>query len=347
MSVGALRDLEQDRTSHPRRESVRRLRAVLGLSPDPPGGPSHPGAAASDSPVRLSVLGSLGASRGGVPVDLGTARQRAVLGLLALRPNVALHRETMIEALWDGNPPTGAVKMVQAYISWLRRRLDPGRPPRDREGLLVSAGTSYRLRADAGQLDLIAFGLLTDRAGAMRRSGDVLSACDVYADALGLWRGEPLADLGLLSAHPAVTGLARRRAAVVSDFAETAIGVGLHDRALPHLQALAERDPLDERVHAWLMIALAGLGQQAAALAVYDRLRQRLDEELGVWPGAALAQAQARVLRQDVPAARPGPWSPRPPGHRGSSRAVPTCSSAGSESSPRSGLSASRRPRRR
>ena len=308
MSIGALRDLEQDRTAHPRRESVRRLRAVLGLSPDPPGGLSHSGAGARGNPVRLCVLGTLGAWRDGAPVELGAARQRAVLGLLALRPNVALHREMIIEVLWDGDPPTAAVKMVQAYIGSLRRQLDPGRPPRDREGLLVSGGTSYRLRADAGNLDLIAFGLLADRARAMRRSGDAASACDVYADALGLWRGEPLADLARLSAHPAVVGLARRRAAVVSDFAETAIGAGLHDRALPHLQALAERDPLDERVHAWLMIALAGLGQQAAALAIYDRLRRRLDEELGVRPGAALAQAQARVLRQDVPAVRPAPF---------------------------------------
>jgi tetratricopeptide (TPR) repeat protein len=119
--------------------------------------------------------------------------------------------------------------------------------------------------------------------------------------------GEPLADLDLLSAHPAVTGLAGRRADVVADFAETAIAAGRHDRALPYLQAAAERDPLDERAHAWLMIALAGTGQQAAALAVYDRLRQRLDSQLGVRPGPILAQAQERVLRQDVPAIRPGP----------------------------------------
>ena len=51
---------------------------------------------------------------------------------------------------------------------------------------------------------------------------------------------------------------------------------------------------------------LAGTGQQAAALAVYGRLRQRLDEQLGVRPGPVLAQAQERVLRQDVPAVRPG-----------------------------------------
>ena len=109
-----------------------------------------------------------------------------------------------------------------------------------------------------------------------------------------------------MAGHPAVIGLARRHAAVVTDFAETVIGAGLHDRALPHLQALTEQDPLDERAHAWLMIALAGTGQQAAALSVYGQLLRRLDEQLGIGPGAVLTEAHARVLRQDVPAASPG-----------------------------------------
>jgi DNA-binding SARP family transcriptional activator/DNA-binding XRE family transcriptional regulator len=305
VSVGALRDLEQDRTTQPRQSSLMRLGAVLGLSADLPPDRSETGARADDGTVRLRILGPLGAWRGGTPVELGAARQRATLGLLALQSNTMLHRDRIIEALWDGRPPDSAVKMVQACVGNLRRRLDPGRAPRDREGLLVSAGTGYRLRADAGQLDLIAFGQLADRARAARRSGDLALAGEAYAEALSLWQGEPLADVGLLSGHPAIIGLARRHAAVVSEFAETVIGAGFHDRALPHLQALAERDPLDERAHAWLMIALAGTGQQAAALSVYDQLRRRLDEHLGVRPGTELRQAHARVLRQEVPAVRP------------------------------------------
>jgi DNA-binding SARP family transcriptional activator len=283
-----------------------RLGAVLDLGPDLPADRSGTGATAGDGAVRLRVLGPLGAWRGDTPVELGAARQRAMLGLLALQSNTVLHRDRIIEALWDGVPPASAVKMVQACVGHLRRRLDPGRAPQDREGLFVSAGTGYRLRADAGQLDLIAFGQLADRAQTARRSGDLASAGEAYAEALSLWQGDPLADVDVLSGHPAITGLVRRHAVVVSEFAETMIGAGLHDRALPHLQALAERDPLDERAHAWLMIALAGTGQQAAALSVYDQLLRRLDEQLGVRPGAVLAQAHARVLRQEVPAARPG-----------------------------------------
>ena len=81
------------------------------------------------------------------------------------------------------------------------------------------------------------------------------------------------------------------------------------------LEALAREQPLEERVHARLMVALAGAGQQAAAIGVFEALRRRLDEDLGVRPGPELTAAHQRVLRQDIrPAAgtaavtgRPGP----------------------------------------
>jgi DNA-binding SARP family transcriptional activator/tetratricopeptide (TPR) repeat protein len=313
VSVGAVRDLEQDRTTRPHPGTAGRLRAALGLGADQLGGRAGRGSGAGDGPagdaggrhgaVRVAVLGPLAAWRGGARAELGPARQRAVLGLLAVRPGVALHRDAIVEALWDGNPPDSAIKMVQGYVGRLRQQLDPGRSPGDRGGVLVSAGTRYQLHVGAGQFDVIAFHQVTGRAQAARRRGDAAAACAMYAQALSLWRGMPLADLDVLSGHPAVTGLARRRAEVVTDFAETAIGAGLPDRVLPHLQALADSDPLDERAHAWLMLALAGTGQQAAALAVYDRSRRRLDEELGIGPGAELVRAHERVLRQEVPAA--------------------------------------------
>jgi DNA-binding SARP family transcriptional activator/tetratricopeptide (TPR) repeat protein/DNA-binding XRE family transcriptional regulator len=316
VSVGAVRDLEQDRTARPHPQTAERLRATLGLGPDEAVDRTGRSAETGDPPagdargphgtVRVCVLGPLAAWRGGARAELGPARQRAVLGLLAVRPGVALHRDAIVEALWDGNPPDSAIKMVQGYVGRLRQQLDAGRSAGDRDGVLVSAGTRYQLHAGAGQFDVIAFHQATGRAQAARRRGDAAAACEMYGQALSLWRGMPLADLDLLSGHPAVTGLARRRAEVVTDFAETAIGAGLPDRVLPHLQALADSDPLDERAHAWLMLALAGTGQQAAALAVYERSRRRLDEELGIGPGAELMRAHELVLRQEVPAAGSG-----------------------------------------
>jgi tetratricopeptide (TPR) repeat protein len=124
----------------------------------------------------------------------------------------------------------------------------------------------------------------------------------------------------VLRGHPVVPGLARRRAAVLLSYAETAAAAGQHEWVIPHLRRLADRDRLDERVHARLMIALAGAGQRAAALRVFELLRERLDAELGVSPGAELADAHAAVLRSQTgssspPAAAPAtqpPPLPRP-----------------------------------
>jgi DNA-binding SARP family transcriptional activator len=236
-------------------------------------------------------------------VALGAPKQRAALGLLALEPNALVHRETIIDAVWGADPPVSAVNLVQTHAGRLRRALDPGRSPRDPGGLVASVGSGYRLQVTAGQLDLLGFEQLVGRAGAACSSGDAAAACDLYERALELWQGEPLADVDVLRGHPAVLGLGRRRTAVIVAYAQTAIKVGLHERVLPHLEAVIQREPLNEQAHAQLMLALAGSGQQAAALQLFEELRHRLDDQLGVRPGPELADAHLRVLRQEVPAA--------------------------------------------
>jgi DNA-binding SARP family transcriptional activator/DNA-binding XRE family transcriptional regulator len=291
VGLGTVRDIEQGRTPRPR--SLARLAGALGL--DVTRGPARPGG------YRwLRVLGPLEAWRGGAPVELGPPRQRAVLGLLAVSPDEQVRRETIIDALWD-EPPATAVNLVQSYVSRLRRLLDPSRPARDRAGLLVSTGTSYRLQATPGELDLVAFRQVVDRARAARAAGSAAAACDLYDEALRLWRGDPLADVDLLRDHLAVADLAGRYAAVVGEYAETAFAAGFHERVLPRVEALARTEPLNERAHAQLMIALASTGRQAAALMVYQDLRHRLDEELGIRPGPELTDAHLRVLRQELP----------------------------------------------
>ncbi|MBV9450876.1 MAG: helix-turn-helix domain-containing protein [Streptosporangiaceae bacterium] len=309
VSVGAVRDLEQGRTAKPRRDAAQTLTRVLGLDPSqlagttslPPGGKdastsAQHGRIAPDD-IRLGVLGPLMVWREGALTSLGAPRQRAVLGLLAVHPGSVVHRETIIDAIWGHRPPASAVAMVQAYASGLRRLLG--------HGLLASDGTSYQLTVTGAQLDALAFTGLADRASAARASGDPAAACEWYERALRLWRGEALSDIGTLRGHPAVTELAERRRSVVLDYAEAAAATGRAERTLPQLRALTCRDEFDERAHARLMLALAVCGQQAAALRVFDKLRQRLDDELGITPGADLRDAHLRVLR--------GQFSPRGP----------------------------------
>jgi tetratricopeptide (TPR) repeat protein len=123
----------------------------------------------------------------------------------------------------------------------------------------------------------------------------------------------------MLRIHPTAAGLSRRRTATITEFAEVAVRHSWPDKAVSHLHALAERDPLNEHAGAWLMLALAGCGQQAEALAVYEAMRRRLDDQLGVEPSAELVAAHQQILRQHVPAAgltrvavatRPSPAEP-------------------------------------
>jgi DNA-binding SARP family transcriptional activator len=74
----------------------------------------------------------------------------------------------------------------------------------------------------------------------------------------------------------------------------------MYDQVFPYLRALTESDPWNERAYSWLMITLAGAGRQVEALRIYDGMRQRLDE-FGMMPGAELAEAHMRVLRQEIP----------------------------------------------
>jgi DNA-binding SARP family transcriptional activator len=247
--------------------------------------------------LRVSVLGSLVVSRRGEELTLGIGMRRVVFGLLAVHPNTRLHRGSIIDILWRDGPPVTAVNQVQAHVSRLRRILGPD----DTACPLKSFGTSYMLHVTSGQLDLLAFHDLGHRARAARASGDLPAACGLYEKALGLWRGEPLGELDLLRGVHAVSELERQRMELVLEYSDAAFETRLHDRVLPHLRALAAREPLNEKAHARLMIALARTGQQAASLLVFDELRCRLEDELGICPGTELADAHQRVLRQDFP----------------------------------------------
>jgi DNA-binding SARP family transcriptional activator/DNA-binding XRE family transcriptional regulator len=325
VSVGAVRDLEQGRTARPRLATADALALVLGLdlgrSAEIAGwslGNGHEPGPAQDAEVMatglwLGVLGPLTVWRNGIRADPGAGRQRAVLGLLAVHPGTALHRETIIDAVWGFQPPASAIAMVQSYVSRLRRLLG--------ETVLASDGTSYRLALTAAELDALEFARLADLARGSAAAGNPAAACRWYDRALQLWRGEPLADVSALRGDPALTELAQQRTAMILDHADAAAAAGWPERVLPQLRELSAREPLDERIHARLMLTLAACGQQAAALSVFDQLRQRLDAELGITPGAELADAHLRILRGQLHARSEAevkngtgkPGSPAPP----------------------------------
>lgn len=322
LSVGALRDIEQSRRRRPRLSSVIALANALDLDseraasmvnagrdltssqlPRGPGLVRNAGPMEAGQGLRLAILGPLEAWRDGKPLSLGTPARRAVLGLLAMDPGALVRRDTIIDVLWGEVPPRTAKGLVQAHVSRLRKVLEP--PERSAAGdsgeeVISSVWGAYRLRVAIEQVDLLLFRDLAAQAVAAQASGDVGYACMLYEDAARLWRGDPLADIDLLSGHPGIFLLRHQLASVLLRYAELACALGQYRRVLPLLRALAVAEPLNESAHARLMIALAGTGQQAAAIGIYEDLRSRLDGELGLYPGEELAEAHLRILRQDI-----------------------------------------------
>jgi DNA-binding SARP family transcriptional activator len=302
LSVAGLRDVEQGRVVRPRASTLRRLGDVLGLTHSELGelmrevGDDQ----AAGGGLRVEVLGPLRVSVDGAVVDPGSETQRVLLGLLALSPNVPVVRDVLIEAVWGAQPAYGTVDLLQSRVSRLRRRLQPEQPDSDGPHMVMAVRGGYQLTVAEGQHDLLLFRRLVVRARQVCDEGDVNAACELFAQAVGLWRGDPLEGLGALQSHPIAVALVREYRAVVVEYAAAAFELGRYQEVLPLLQWVSEADPLHEAVHAGLMIALAGTGQQAAALTVFDTLRRRLAEELGADPGPELAAAYQQVLRQEV-----------------------------------------------
>ncbi len=339
LSLAALRDFEQSRRHRPRANSLAALAEALGLDPDQiaslgraaalprerpaPVSSSHSAgeglssgraapAAGRGPGLWLATLGPLEAWRDGTPLSLGPPARRAVLGLLLMDPGTRVRRDAIVDVLWGDSPPRTAVGLVQAHVSRIRKILSPPGCPAGDE-VISSVRGAYRLVAAPWDVDLLVVRDLGGRAAAAWADGDEASAVDYYEQAVGLWRGEPFADVDELSGHPGIISLRLELNGMLLRYAEAACAIGQYHRVLPRLRALAHAEPLNELAHARLMIALAGSGQQAAALRLYGELRSRLDRELGIYPGDELTQAYVRVLRQDLSMGSPVPPLVRSP----------------------------------
>jgi DNA-binding SARP family transcriptional activator/DNA-binding XRE family transcriptional regulator len=320
--LGTLRDLEQGRHAGARWQTVESVAAALEVDwrqraalvqacqagrPAAPGRPAWPGSGDRWEPASIELLGPLTARLDGAALPLGPARQRAVLGLLALHGAAGVHRDAIIDVLWGARPPASALSQLHGYVSRLRNLLAPR--PGGHPGPIATAGPRYRLQAGRSRLDLATFGQLARRADVVAAHGHLETACRLYEQALALWRGDVLSDVDLLHGHPAVTELIQRRWDTVFRYADVAVRTAVPHRALPWLRELCAHDDLNEAAHARLMIALTAAGQRAAALGVFHDVRRRLIDELGVDPGPQLTMTQARILGppgQPWRLARPG-----------------------------------------
>ena len=249
--------------------------------------------------MRFCVLGSLRVEAGGTGVPITSPRQRAVLAVLLLHANHAVTAAGLVGQVWGEQFPASAQGLVHTYIWQLRRLLADYEPP-DGQPRISRHPEGYLLRVAEGELDAQAFEQLTIAGLNALTAADAARASSHLRQGLALWSGEALADLDLAGSAAAERGrLAELRRQAASAQIEADLMLGRHAEAAAQLRALITGNPLDEQLHAHLMMALSLSGRRAEALQVYAEARRLLAGELGLEPGPQLRELQAAILRGD------------------------------------------------
>jgi DNA-binding SARP family transcriptional activator len=266
------------------------------------------------APLRFEILGDVRVLRGTEPVDLGPAKQRAVLAVLLLQVGRPVPTHQIVDAVWGDEPPENGANVVQKYVAGLRRVLDPDRAPRTPGELLALTGSGYVLRIGEGTLDADEFQARTARAGAERSVGNLAEAAETLRAALALWRGEALAGFTGPVFEAARARLAESRATAWEKWAEVELARGRNTALVPDLSRLVEEFPLREGLRAQLMIALHQGGRQAEALAVFRDAREYFLDEFGAEPGERMRDAHRKILRGEPFYPQPvDPWADSDP----------------------------------
>ena len=254
--------------------------------------------------MQVRLFGELEAVAAGVPVPVRGAKQRALLALLALRPGQPVSADRLIDVLWGDGQAANPANALQAQIGQLRRTLGPA--------AILTTDAGYALDTGPEDVDVVRFEQLVAQGRRLAEAGQPADASAALGEALGLRRGEPLADFTYASFFDAERArLDELTLVAIETRAGADLALGRHGELAAKLEAWCRAHPLRERLWELLILALYRAGRQAEALAAYTDVRDRLAGELGIDPGPSLRDLQARILAQD-PSLSPEPVPPEP-----------------------------------
>jgi WD40 repeat protein/DNA-binding SARP family transcriptional activator/energy-coupling factor transporter ATP-binding protein EcfA2 len=255
--------------------------------------------------IDFRILGPIEVADETAALRLGGPRQRAVLAILLLQANRVVAVEQIADDLYNDAVPATGVAQVQDHVSQLRKLFGQRRGVDGAEQILETRSPGYMLRVGPDQLDAFRFEGMTEDAFAALGRGDARAAADLLRQALGLWRGAPLADFIYEAfAQPAIARLEELRLGALERRIEADLLLGQDGQLVGELEELVREHPLREQLRAHLMLALYRSGRQAEALEVYHDTRQVLGGELGIEASPALRELAGMVLRQE-PALEP------------------------------------------
>lgn len=251
--------------------------------------------------VQIGVLGPLEVrAEDGRPVDVPGARLRGLLVALALRPGRVVPKAVLVDWIWGRYPPADATNALQRLVSRLRKLL-PG-------GAVEGLTDGYRLAVEPDAVDAVRFERLVTAGQA--RTDDLSGRVRLLREALGLWRGAALQDVGLQDSDAcdaAVVRLEGLRLNAAEARAEADVALGRGAEVVTELADLVAAHPVRERLVAALMRALVAAGRDSEALQAYQRAREALADTLGADPSPELSAVHLALLRGELGRREEGP----------------------------------------
>ncbi len=248
------------------------------------------------------------------PVELAThervaitaLKQRRLLAALVSRVGDACSTDFLIDVVWVGSAPASADKLLQVYISQLRKLVHPA--------LIHRRGAGYALDLNGASVDAMRFTSLLREGKAALNDVNPALAASLLQRSLALWRGGAYGEFAYEEfARGEAERLEELRLAALEERFDAELALGRHGDLLPELSRLAAENPLRERVHSQMMLALYRCGRQAEALDLYAALRARLRDELGLEPAEDLRELQRRILQHHSDVAAPTAEVETPP----------------------------------
>jgi predicted ATPase/DNA-binding SARP family transcriptional activator len=242
--------------------------------------------------MRVRLFGELEAVADGVPVPVRGAKQRSLLALLALQRGRPVSADRLIDVLWGDGQAANPANALQAQIGQLRRTFGAA--------AILTSEAGYALAVGPDDVDVVRFGQLVAEGRRLAGDGEAALASATLGEALGLRRGEPLAEFaGAGFADAERAHLDELTLVAVEARAGADLMLGRHGELAGELEPLCRQHPLREHLWELHILALYRAGRQAEALRAYTEVRDRLVDELGIDPGPALRELQARILAQD------------------------------------------------
>ncbi|MFF4399772.1 BTAD domain-containing putative transcriptional regulator [Streptomyces sp. NPDC001480] len=244
--------------------------------------------------MQIGMLGPLEVrTDDGGSADVPGARLRGLLIALALKPGHVVPKASLVDWIWGEHPPADATNALHRLVSRLRKALPDGAV----EGLT----DGYRLTVEPDAVDAVRFERLV--VAGQARTEDGSRRVRLLREALGLWRGAAMQDVGLRDSaafDAAVVRLEGLRLTATEERADADVALGRGAELVAELTDLVAAHPVRERLVAALMRALVAAGRDSEALLVYQRAREALADELGVDPSPELAALHVALLRGEL-----------------------------------------------